>query len=50
MEIKLGARGLRAICETIFLDIMYDIEDSKKQKRIIIDNNFVLEKFKEKEI
>src|SRR5690606_16534235 len=33
MEFKLGARGLRAICEAIMLDAMYEMP-SKKQKAL----------------
>ena len=29
MENKLGARGLRGICEAIMLDLMYDIPSEK---------------------
>ena len=36
MEFNLGARGLRSICETIMLDLMYDSpsEESKKEIKI----------------
>jgi ATP-dependent Clp protease ATP-binding subunit ClpX len=36
MEFNLGARGLRSICETIMLDLMYDApsEESKKEIKI----------------
>ena len=29
VEYKLGARGLRSICEAVMLDIMYDIPSQK---------------------
>ncbi len=32
MEFKLGARGLRSICEAIMLDAMYEIPSEKKNK------------------
>ena len=36
MEFKLGARGLRSICETIMLDAMFELpsDESKKELRI----------------
>ena len=30
VEFKLGARGLRSICETIMMDVMFDLPDEKK--------------------
>jgi ATP-dependent Clp protease ATP-binding subunit ClpX len=35
-EIKLGARGLRSICEKLFLDLMYEIDEVKKNKKLEI--------------
>jgi ATP-dependent Clp protease ATP-binding subunit ClpX len=42
MEFKLGARGLRSICESIMLDTMFDISIQKANgvKEIIVDENF----------
>jgi ATP-dependent Clp protease ATP-binding subunit ClpX len=34
VEFKLGARGLRSICEAIMLDLMYTIPADKKQKQL----------------
>lgn len=36
IEYKLGARGLRSICEQIMLDYMYSIPDDKKTKKLEI--------------
>ncbi|TXB67322.1 ATP-dependent Clp protease ATP-binding subunit ClpX [Vicingus serpentipes] len=38
IEYKLGARGLRSICEAIMLDLMYDLpsDDSKKEFKITL--------------
>jgi ATP-dependent Clp protease ATP-binding subunit ClpX len=36
IEYKLGARGLRSICEQIMLDYMYSIPDDKKIKQLEI--------------
>src|SRR5574344_2120360 len=41
---KLGARGLRAICETIMLDAMYDAPNAK-EKIITIDENYAKSHF-----
>jgi len=36
IEFKLGARGLRSICETIMMDVMFDMPE-EKQLRITLD-------------
>ncbi|MES2419292.1 MAG: ATP-dependent Clp protease ATP-binding subunit ClpX [Bacteroidota bacterium] len=45
MEYKLGARGLRSICEAIMLDAMYDTPSAKDIKELHIDLNYAIEKF-----
>ncbi len=46
MEFKLGARGLRTICETIFMDAMFELPSSNGEiKKLIIDKTYALEKF-----
>ncbi|MCC6721465.1 MAG: ATP-dependent Clp protease ATP-binding subunit ClpX [Bacteroidia bacterium] len=40
---KLGARGLRSICESIFIDAMYDAPSSKNNK-VEIEMSFALQK------
>ncbi len=40
IEYKLGARGLRSICESIMLDAMYELP-TKNQKTLTIDLNYV---------
>lgn len=37
---KLGARGLRGICEAVMLDLMYDAPEGDKE-HILVDANFV---------
>ncbi len=37
LEFKLGARGLRSICEAIMLDIMFEIPSKKNIKEVTID-------------
>lgn len=42
---KLGARGLRGICEAVMLDLMYDTPESAKGE-IVVDADFVNRKIK----
>lgn len=45
MEFKLGARGLRSICENILLDAMFELPSADKKEKILkIDLNYVQEK------
>lgn len=37
LEFKLGARGLRSICETIMIDAMFNIEATVEQGKLVID-------------
>ncbi|NLA23810.1 MAG: ATP-dependent Clp protease ATP-binding subunit ClpX [Bacteroidales bacterium] len=43
IEFKLGARGLRSICESIMLDAMYELP-SKNRKKFMVDIKFAREK------
>ncbi|PZX19266.1 ATP-dependent Clp protease ATP-binding subunit ClpX [Breznakibacter xylanolyticus] len=43
VEFKLGARGLRSICETIIIDAMFEMP-SKKEKELRIDLAYATEK------
>ena len=43
VEFKLGARGLRTICEKLMLDVMFDAP-SKNEKSITITSDMVVEK------
>lgn len=45
LEYKLGARGLRSLCEAILTDAMFDLPMSKKEnKTLVIDRNYAGEK------
>ncbi|MEO5674806.1 MAG: ATP-dependent Clp protease ATP-binding subunit ClpX [Chitinophagales bacterium] len=44
VEYKLGARGLRSICETIMTDIMFHIPSQKEIKRFIVTLELAEEK------
>jgi ATP-dependent Clp protease ATP-binding subunit ClpX len=43
VEFKLGARGLRSICETIMVDAMFEMP-SNGHKEFVIDENYAREK------
>lgn len=45
MEYKLGARGLRSICEAIMLDAMYDTPSNQDVKEVHVTLDYAIEKF-----
>lgn len=45
MEFKLGARGLRSICEAIVTDAMFELPSNTDIKEIVIDRSYAAEKF-----
>ena len=49
IEYKLGARGLRSICEAIMLDVMFEYP-SKKVKSLTIDKKFAEKYFSKTEL
>ncbi|EOR94834.1 ATP-dependent Clp protease ATP-binding subunit ClpX [Arcticibacter svalbardensis MN12-7] len=51
MEFKLGARGLRSICESIMIDAMFEVPSEKRQgKGLEITLSYALEKFAKTDI
>ena len=48
MERKTGARGLRAIVETVMIDYMYDIPSQKELKTLNITKDIIDDKLKKK--
>jgi ATP-dependent Clp protease ATP-binding subunit ClpX len=44
LEYKLGARGLRSICESILVDAMYELP-SKKEKSFEVTLDYAMRKF-----
>ena len=46
IEFKLGARGLRSICEAIMKDTMFEVPSDKRIKEVNIDLSFAKEKLK----
>jgi ATP-dependent Clp protease ATP-binding subunit ClpX len=45
MEFKLGARGLRSICEAIINDAMFELPSEKTTDRLLINRAYAEEKF-----
>ncbi|MCW5907423.1 MAG: ATP-dependent Clp protease ATP-binding subunit ClpX [Chitinophagales bacterium] len=45
MEFKLGARGLRSICEAIMNDAMFELPSQTQIKELVVTRDFVEEKF-----
>ncbi len=45
MEFKLGARGLRSICEAIINDAMFELPSEKSTDRLVINKAYAEEKF-----
>lgn len=44
VEFKLGARGLRSICEAVMIDVMFDLPSSVEKKDITIGLKYAKEK------
>lgn len=45
LEFKLGARGLRSICEAIINDAMFDLPSEKTASKLVINRAYAEEKF-----
>jgi ATP-dependent Clp protease ATP-binding subunit ClpX len=51
MEFKLGARGLRSICEAIMIDAMFEIPSQKQEsKNLLIDIEYARDKFEKSDL
>ncbi len=50
MEFKLGARGLRAICETIMNDAMFELPSKEGAKELKINKEYASQKFKKNKL
>ena len=44
LDLKLGARGLRTICEAIILDPMFELPSQKQVKKLVINGAYATEK------
>ena len=45
IEFKLGARGLRSICEAIITDAMFELPSQKDIKEFSVSHDYAVEKF-----
>jgi ATP-dependent Clp protease ATP-binding subunit ClpX len=50
IEFKLGARGLRSICEAIINDAMFELPSSKDVKELVITKEYATDKFEKSRI
>lgn len=50
VEFKLGARGLRSICEAIMLDAMFDVPGGKNTKDFTVSLDYVIDKLNKSNI
>ncbi|QKJ29665.1 ATP-dependent Clp protease ATP-binding subunit ClpX [Mucilaginibacter mali] len=50
MEFKLGARGLRSICEAIMIDAMFEFPSKKDVKRLVVNLDYARDKFEKSDI
>ena len=50
MEFKLGARGLRSICEAIMIDAMYETPSGKTAKDLLITLDYAKDKFEKSDL
>jgi ATP-dependent Clp protease ATP-binding subunit ClpX len=50
MEFKLGARGLRSICESIMIDAMYETPSGKTSKDLLITLEYAKDKFEHSDL
>lgn len=46
LTLKLGARGLRSICEAVIMDSMFEIPSNKKITNLVIDKNYATERLR----
>jgi ATP-dependent Clp protease ATP-binding subunit ClpX len=50
VEFKLGARGLRSICEAIMIDAMFEFPSQKDVKELIVTLDYAREKFEKSDL
>jgi ATP-dependent protease Clp ATPase subunit len=44
VEYKLGARGLRSICEAVMMDTMFEVPSDKERKEFVVTLDYAREK------
>lgn len=50
MELKLGARGLRAISEAIMMEAMFTLPSQKKTKTFMVDKEYAVKQFEKSKL
>jgi len=50
LDLKLGARGLRAICEAIMTDAMFEMPSQKEVKKLVLDKTYMTEKLEKSKL
>lgn len=50
MSFKLGARGLRSICEAIMMDAMFEVPSTQQKGDLFITLDYAIEKFEKSDI
>jgi ATP-dependent Clp protease ATP-binding subunit ClpX len=50
LEFKLGARGLRSICEAVMTDAMYNLPSEQEVKEFVVTRDFVEEKMEKSNV
>ena len=50
VDYKLGARGLRSICEAIINDAMFELPSDKDVKELVITKEYAIEKFEKSRV
>jgi len=50
LDYKLGARGLRSICEAIFMEDMFELPSHKNVKALLVDDEYVKRKLSKSRI
>ena len=50
LEFKLGARGLRSICEAIMTDAMFELPSRKDVRKFVVDLNYAKNKLNRSEM
>lgn len=50
IEYKLGARGLRSICEAIMTDAMFNLPSNKSVKEFTVSKDYAIEKFEKSKL
>jgi ATP-dependent Clp protease ATP-binding subunit ClpX len=50
IEFKLGARGLRSICEAIMIDSMFELPSSSDKGELVITKKYAVEKLDKQDI